>query len=977
MNVLTIVAYMGSEYAVDSLVHSLQKQDIFCKEKSEAVFQEIPHIQCIILDATEEETHRDDFMTEESENISFEYVSCAGQTIAQSYNRVLNKIKGEYVAFVDSDCIYSPKAIWHLCEILENDEIEAAVKKCICIKPIFVRPDGLEQVYRIYPEKSGTLDITENTNMMNLCLYSYFIERSVIENLCFDEKFPVESRTMFCIGLLEKTKKYICKNGPSIKYYHALEDAKGLFEGQHHKAWYTKTILECYLPFIQKRGKEKKLLEAVEAVFMYLTYIRFSYNVGASDNEVLSDTEVKEFVKAAGLVCSKLSFDTLLLQNKVKNQKYSSWISWLFIKNKITICQYDYRIYVMDGCVILRVTDEKGTNMRHTLFDFKKAKASISSINFEKEKLIVTLSLGMLPDCVHQLEPEITVTGGCVEKTEIYNEEICFGESIANPTIYRAIIPINLNKDFQQFRFRVKIGDEMVALGCNFAKRPASRLTASCSENYWFFGGNRILQYQVAKNRFVIEKCTFTELMSVEQNYCRAIKLDRMLTDGEKHDIIDLRRDYWKQKCSQNLKKPIWITYDKLYKAGDNGEYIFHYIRKNCPEIDIYYLITENSADYPRLKNDNHVLIHGSKEAKLKVLQAQIILATHTNTMSGCGLNQDGEKRYLKNLYNAHVVCIQHGLTVQDIAIWQNKLCDDTKLYCCASENEVKNISQPSYGYTENEIRLTGLARYDGLVNKDKRQILITPTWRRNLVNAGSSGNVRAKNDFFKESEYFRIYNSLINDGRLIECAKKHHYQIVYLIHPTLSSQINDFDRNEYVDIVAAAGDMSYEKILTESSLMVTDYSGVQFDFAYMRKPVLYYHPASLPPHYTESIAFSYDKMGFGPIIDSHEALVSQICDYMEHNCEIKDFYRKRADEFFAFNDTNNCMRITDAVMNYVESLSSEEFTKIALCDKYDLIQNPQLICWNKILEKPHVRLSNRVINKTKRIVKKIIRKCK
>ena len=34
---------------------------------------------------------------------------------------------------------------------------------------------------------------------------------------------------------------------------------------------------------------------------------------------------------------------------------------------------------------------------------------------------------------------------------------------------------------------------------------------------------------------------------------------------------------------------------------------------------------------------------------------------------------------------------------------------------------------------------------------------------------------------------------------------------------------------------------ISYEDLLTESSLMVTDYSGVQFDFAYMKKPIIYY----------------------------------------------------------------------------------------------------------------------------------------
>ena len=53
---------------------------------------------------------------------------------------------------------------------------------------------------------------------------------------------------------------------------------------------------------------------------------------------------------------------------------------------------------------------------------------------------------------------------------------------------------------------------------------------------------------------------------------------------------------------------------------------------------------------------------------------------------------------------------------------------------------------------------------------------------------------------------------------------------------------------------------MSYEKILRESDLMITDYSGVQFDFAYMHKPVIYFHPDELPPSYDEG-AYKYETM--------------------------------------------------------------------------------------------------------------------
>ena len=55
---------------------------------------------------------------------------------------------------------------------------------------------------------------------------------------------------------------------------------------------------------------------------------------------------------------------------------------------------------------------------------------------------------------------------------------------------------------------------------------------------------------------------------------------------------------------------------------------------------------------------------------------------------------------------------------------------------------------------------------------------------------------------------------------------------MICLIHPTLISNKDDYDKNKYVKIYSAA-DVNYEDILTETKLMITDYSGVQYDFAY------------------------------------------------------------------------------------------------------------------------------------------------
>ena len=109
---------------------------------------------------------------------------------------------------------------------------------------------------------------------------------------------------------------------------------------------------------------------------------------------------------------------------------------------------------------------------------------------------------------------------------------------------------------------------------------------------------------------------------------------------------------------------------------------------------------------------------------------------------------------------------------------------------------------------------------------------------------------------------------------------------------------------------------MSYEKLLTESSLLVTDFSGIQFDFAYMRKPLVYYHPEELEAHYEEG-TYHYDTMAFGEIVKKRDELIDLLIQYMEESCVMKDEYRRRADDFYEYNDHNNCERVYNEMIIY------------------------------------------------------------
>ena len=105
-----------------------------------------------------------------------------------------------------------------------------------------------------------------------------------------------------------------------------------------------------------------------------------------------------------------------------------------------------------------------------------------------------------------------------------------------------------------------------------------------------------------------------------------------------------------------------------------------------------------------------------------------------------------------------------------------------------------------------------------------------------------------------------------------------------------------------------------YQKVFNHGSLLVTDYSSVAFDFAYLDKPVLYYHYSRDYHFNLNESYFDYNTMGFGEVSQSEDELVNHIIEYMKNNCEIKEKYKKRVKAYFLFTDKNNSMRVYDAI---------------------------------------------------------------
>ena len=349
----------------------------------------------------------------------------------------------------------------------------------------------------------------------------------------------------------------------------------------------------------------------------------------------------------------------------------------------------------------------------------------------------------------------------------------------------------------------------------------------------------------------------------------------------------------------------IWFYMDRPDESDDNGLHLFKYAIKQDDGVNRYFILSKDNEDYDEIKNIGKIIPYKSIHHRYLGLFVENIITSHPD--NGIIYPFWGGYPYFAGLLKSNNNFLQHGILKDNISSWLNKSNMNLSFFLVSSTKEFSSIFNHPYNYSEKVVQLKGLPRYDNLKNiKDKKQIIIMPSWRRYLT--------RRSNEYIQETEYFQRFNSLINNERLIQKAKEYDYEIIFRPHPNVYNFIELYDENDYVKI--DYDKTKFQVLFNNGSLMVTDFSSVAFDFAYLNKPVIYYQYAHDYHFNVEDSFYDYETMGFGEICKREDELVDLIIEYMENNCEIKDIYRKRIDEFFIFKDKNNCKRVHEAIEN-------------------------------------------------------------
>ena len=360
----------------------------------------------------------------------------------------------------------------------------------------------------------------------------------------------------------------------------------------------------------------------------------------------------------------------------------------------------------------------------------------------------------------------------------------------------------------------------------------------------------------------------------------------------------------WRSKKYADL----WIVSERGTDARDNAYHFFKYITKEHPEINAAYIISKDSPDRAKVAALGRVIDYGTFAHYLAYILAAVRVSTHIEGYTPDILFFNKFYQWIPRRGGKNIF-LQHGIIKDDINFCH---ADRTHIdmFVCSAVPEFEYIDR-NYGYKPGVLVLTGLCRYDNLQKNEQntRKILFMPTWRSRLRSCSRQT--------FLQSAYFKIYNSLLNSAGLKTLLDEYDYELIFYPHYEVQKFLDCFTTENPRVKIADFEHNDVQALLIDSDVLLTDYSSVFFDYAYMRKPMVHYQfdEAQFRAQQYGAGYFDYRRDGFGKVVETEGEVLEELREILSRGAVIEEDYLRRINAFFTFNDRENCKRNYEAIL--------------------------------------------------------------
>lgn len=360
-------------------------------------------------------------------------------------------------------------------------------------------------------------------------------------------------------------------------------------------------------------------------------------------------------------------------------------------------------------------------------------------------------------------------------------------------------------------------------------------------------------------------------------------------------------------------RKNIYLVYEKYCEmAQDNGYYFFKYCMDHNVEQElgskIYYVIDRKASDYEKLSPYRKNVVPFLSFQYFIYMMAAKLLISSDNKLHAFTWNPM-PSLIPEVIARKNHVFLQHGVTALKIVknVFDRNGKFATDLFIVTSKQEKQIISR-YYHYKEEEIAITGFARWDVLrdCSGERKEILVMPTWRNGLDSVSD--------EEFCNSEYYTAYRELLNSEKLQKILVEKDAYLCFYIHPKMRQYFSNFSSHLERVALVSFSELPLNELIMRCKLLITDYSSVSWDVFYQGKPVLFYQFDVQTYNETNGSFIDMEKDLFGDRAKDLESLLELLEENIDNNFVLKEKYKKMQRESFAFMDNENSKRICEAI---------------------------------------------------------------
>lgn len=477
-------------------------------------------------------------------------------------------------------------------------------------------------------------------------------------------------------------------------------------------------------------------------------------------------------------------------------------------------------------------------------------------------------------------------------------------------TVFCLEIPLS------ESRYQIEFFNLINGVECRYSRINAMRFSPIADQIRGQYYEQNGWITQISGNKILCHRADAAECEKYESNFQRELML---LAEKDAHWAACLRQSYFRERNIK--KKPVWLIMDRCDRADDNGETFFRYMQRHR-EIETFFIIDGQCEDYKRLQTVGTVVPLYSEKHYLLTLLADFVISSQCN---GYAENPFWEKaEYFRDLYHRpQLIFLQHGVIKDDMSGTLNRFHTNLRGFITSTEAEYRSILNYPYYYGKKNVWLTGLPILDELRDMRQGYVVVAPTWRMGLMrqqwNQEKKEMQWIPNTDIPSSEYYKTYKSLFMDRKLRECCKKYGYKLAFKPHPLMEPYLREMI--EDTDAIWMGAEVSYRDMLSMGNLLVTDYSSIAFEFAYLGKSTVYFQfdrKNFFASHTYRKGYFDYVRDGFGEVCFTEKRLVKVLTDYMKNGCAVKEKYKDRIQRLYT-DHGGACERIYERLKNAAE----------------------------------------------------------